>query len=212
MVKRQVCARWRLFCFLGFSYSTGPATAKVTWVGIASLAKHGLTFSPNESKALSRRKALSLNVCWSRPIAVLSAKERHALRVFSALKSRPFAHSLASSTRALAHGCFVPPCQTRSYLQSATHVFIAGRNVRHTLRISRDNSLTVPDHQQYVGECIFFSAPPVVNACSSFQCVAQPCVQCLSTAFEPCLERTLRQSTHSFRQRLTVATVAFTFQ
>ena len=66
---------------------------KSDWVGIASLTKHCLTISPKEPKALSGSRAMSLNACWSRPIAVLDGKDRQALRTFAALKSRFLAHS-----------------------------------------------------------------------------------------------------------------------
>ena len=74
----------------------------------------------------------------------------------------------------------------------------------HTLRVSRELSLTVPDHQRQLGKCILFPAPPVGWACSSFQCLTQPFVYCSSAALKPFLERSFRQSSHSFRQRLAV--------
>ena len=65
-------------------------------VGMANLAKLCQTNSPSETRALSGKQ--SRKECWLRPIAVLDGKERHALRVLSALKSSPYAHSPASLT------------------------------------------------------------------------------------------------------------------
>ena len=52
-----------------FLCPTRPAIAKSDGVGIATWTKHCLTISLQESKALSVRRAMSLNACWSRPIA-----------------------------------------------------------------------------------------------------------------------------------------------
>ena len=50
-----------------------------------------------------------------------------------------------------------------------------GVKFRHTLRVSRGFSLAVPDNQRWLGQCTLFPAPLVCWACSSFQCLDQPC-------------------------------------
>ena len=64
-------------------------------VGMANLTKHCLMISSKESKQLSSRLAMSVKACWSRPIAVLDGKERQALRISTARKTRLLAHTHA---------------------------------------------------------------------------------------------------------------------
>ena len=89
---------------------------------------------------------------------------------------------------------------------------LMGVQFRHTLRVSREIALTVPDNQRQLGECILFPAPPLGWACSSFQCLTQPLVYCTSAALKPFLERPFRESSHSFLQLLAVSVNTFTFQ
>ena len=70
-----------------------PFFCESDWVGIASLTKHCQTISPKEPKPLSGSTAMSLNACWSSPIAALDGKERQALRTLAAVKSKFLAHS-----------------------------------------------------------------------------------------------------------------------
>ena len=137
------------------------------------------------------------------------AGKRHAFRTSSARRSRPFAHALVSSTCASRAERMLLIFLLNPTVSSQPHSrFHSGGVIhRYTLRISRERSLTVPDHQRYVRKCIFFSAPPVGRTCSSVECLAQPFVWCSSTAFQPFLGA----SAGAFRQRLTMAAVAFTF-
>ena len=156
---------------------------------------------------------MSLNACWSRPIAVLGGKERHALHIYflkkiSAREARLFAHAPASSTCAsrsarmlsLLNPIVPSPLHSRFPFQ--------GVILRHTLQVRREIPLTVPDNQRQLGECFLF----VGRTCSFFQSLAQPFVRCTSAAFQPLLERTLSQSPHLFRWHLALSTDTFTFQ
>ena len=86
MVRRYVVCKIAMVLLPPFFLPKRTNNCKNDWVGIASLTKHCLTISPKEPKALSRSRAMSLNACWSRPIAVLDGQERQALRTFAALK------------------------------------------------------------------------------------------------------------------------------
>ena len=156
--------------------------------------------SPKESKALSVRLAMSVKACWSRPIAVLNGKERQVLRISTARKPRLLAHTSFCDV-------FFTQCTYAVYFFAETDgVFVLpltfpflSVQFRNTLRVCREISLPVSNDQRELRECVLFPTPPVGWACPSFQCLAQPLVRCTSAAFQPFLERTLRQSPHSFR-------------
>ena len=148
MVKRYVVCKMAIVLLPPFFLPNKTNNCKGDWVGVANLTKHCLTISPNELKALLRRKAMSLNACWSRPIAVLDPKERQAFRTFSTVNPdcQPI-HGLLQM--------FFTQCTNAVYLLVETDCVFAtpltfpcmGVTFRHTLRVSREISLTVPDHQ-----------------------------------------------------------------
>ena len=98
-------------------------------VGMANLAKLCQTISSSEARAFSGRQAMSRKECWSRPIAVLDGKERHALRVLPAFKSGPYAHSqLHRRVFHVTHGCFVILAYMSEHHRSSIHVSILGHS------------------------------------------------------------------------------------
>ena len=101
---------------------------------------------------------MSLNACWSRPIAVLDGNERQALRTFSARKPRLPAHSRASLTSfsRTARMLLTPFVETDCVFAAPLTFPFMGVKFRHTLRVSREISLTMPDNQQQLGECMLF--------------------------------------------------------
>ena len=131
-------------------------------VGMANVVKLRLTVSPNETKALCGRRAMSWKECWSSPIAALDGKEKHALRIFTVIKWSPLPHSFLVKRASIITAQFTFP--------------FLGVVFRHTLRICRENPLTVPDDQRQIGESVFFRTPSVSWNRTSFQCMAQPFV------------------------------------
>ena len=141
---------------------------------MANLTKHYLMISPKEPKALSGSRAMSLNACWSRPIAVLDGKERQALRIRVALKSRFLAHSWASATCLIRRSRILLVSLSKPILvliAPLTFPFF-GIVLGHTLRVGREVALVVTDDQRQIRECIFFPTPSVGWACASFQRLA----------------------------------------
>ena len=83
---------------------------------------------------------MSLNACWSRPIPVLHGKERQTLRTFLCPQikvSSPVTNLDAAYLLVEANCVFAAPLAFP----------LLAVMIRHTLRVSRDISLTVPDHQ-----------------------------------------------------------------
>ena len=117
---------------------------------------------------------MSVNACWSRPIAVLDGNERQAVRTFSARKSRLPAHSRGSPKCISRNARMLLISLLKTYCVFAAPLTfpLMGVKFRQTLRVRREFSL--------LRECTLFPAPPVGWACSSFQCLTQPFVCCTS--------------------------------
>ena len=132
MVRRYVVCTMAFVLLPPFVLPNRTNICKNDWVGIANLIKHCLTISPKESEALSGRSAMSLNACWSRPIAVLDGKKREALRTFSDRKSRftSFFDMLHTQSTDAAHLLV----ETDSVFAAPLTFPFVGETFRHTLR------------------------------------------------------------------------------